>query len=84
MLSSTSAACNGKFFTVLDVYGAIEESPNLWHEGSSKAGSDTHHLLLTSVERFTESDTNWDLTPPERDPMPAMPRMVARMPLWDP
>ena len=77
MLSSTSAARNGKFFSVFDVCKAIEESLNLWNEGSPQASCDTHHNLLTSIERFTEPGTIWDLTPPERDPLTSMPRMVA-------
>jgi len=76
MLSSTSAARNGKFFTIADVCEAIAESMNLRHEGSPQASCDTHRFLLTSIERFTEPATIWDLTPPERDPVPSMPRMV--------
>ncbi|KAJ1481996.1 hypothetical protein T484DRAFT_1898535 [Baffinella frigidus] len=74
VLSSTSAARNGEFFDVFDVCAAIEESMNLWHEGSPRASCDK---CLTSIELFTDDPaTIWDLTPPERDPVPDMPRMV--------
>ncbi|KAJ1473127.1 hypothetical protein T484DRAFT_1752310 [Baffinella frigidus] len=76
MLSSTSAARNGEFFTAFDVCAAIEESMNLWHEGSPRASCDLHLNRLSSIELFTEPATIWDLTPPERDPVPNMPRMV--------
>ena len=77
MLSSTSAARNGKFFTIADVCEAIAESLNLRHDASIKASCDPYYSLLTSIERFTEPGTIWDLTPPERDPVNSMPRMEA-------
>ncbi|KAJ1473134.1 hypothetical protein T484DRAFT_3646650 [Baffinella frigidus] len=77
VLSSTSAARNGRFFDVLDVCEAIEESMNLWHEGSPRASCDARYKYLTSIELFTDDPVKiWDLTPPERDPVPTMPRMV--------
>jgi len=77
MLSSTSAARNGKFFTIADVCEAITESLNLRHEGPPQASCDFRVNRLTSIKRLTEPGTIWDLTPPERDPVPTMPRMVA-------
>jgi len=75
-ISSTSAAPNGKFFTIADVLWAIEESLNLWHEGSPTANCDLGLNRLTSITRFKETGTIWDLTPPDRDPVPTMPKMV--------
>ncbi|KAJ1473135.1 hypothetical protein T484DRAFT_1752319 [Baffinella frigidus] len=75
-VASTFAALNGRFFTVIDVVLAIEDSLNLWHEGSPKACCKTHLDRLASIESFTEPAAIWDLTPPERDPVPNMPRMV--------
>ena len=77
MLSSTSAAHNGKFFTIADVCEAIEVSLDLQHEGSSTASRDLDLNRLKSIKRFKELGTICDLTPPERDPVPSMPRMVA-------
>ena len=79
-VASTSAAHNGKFFTIADVYEAIAESLNLRHDAFPKA---SYHVApgqlpcLSSIERFAEPGTIWDLTPRERDPVPSMPRMEA-------
>ncbi|KAJ1473126.1 hypothetical protein T484DRAFT_1837567 [Baffinella frigidus] len=76
VVASTTAARNGKFFDVLDVCAAIEESMNLWHEGRPRALFDVGLDRLASIESFTDPGTIWDLTPPEHDPVPTMPRMV--------
>ena len=76
-VASTSAARNGRFFTVIDVVRAIKESLNLWQEGSALSPFDLRLNRLAPIESFTEPATIWDLTPPERDPVPTMTRMVA-------
>ena len=76
-VASTCAARNGRFFTVIDVVRAIEESLNLWQEGSALSLFDLRLNRLASIESFTEPATIWDLTPRERDPVLTMPRMVA-------
>ena len=46
-------------------------------EGSALSPFDLRLNRLAAIKSFTEPATIWDLTPPERDPVPSMPRMVA-------
>ena len=75
-ISSTSAAPNGKFFTIFDVCEAIGKSLNIWPEGSPPASCDLRLNCLASIMSFKGMGTIWDLTPPDRDPVPTMPKMV--------
>jgi hypothetical protein len=75
-VASTFAARNGRFFDVIDVVQAIEESMNHWQNELPHPFFNLHLDRLASIESFTKPAAIWDLTPPERDPVPTMPRMV--------
>mmetsp|Transcript_37878 Transcript_37878/g.89534 ORF Transcript_37878/g.89534 Transcript_37878/m.89534 type:complete len:196 (+) Transcript_37878:221-808(+) len=74
---STSAAPNGRFFTVRDVVGAIADSINVtlrlegWASGPLCDIQRKHlrGITRTRVDPQGVGVTDWDLTPPARDPV---------------